>query len=946
MNISIRVSPWLAGVALSAGLVAAPASAQTILYYDFDETGTTAASQGTDTTAVTLRNDAGTATDLHSAEARGVSGAAGDRSFQNTVPSDHGSVASAATNGSRADQADNNAIDALTSFTISGWVKTENWNTLSAKTPRLVFNHDGANNGFNLQFLSGSQGDLRLEVDSLTTPAPLDASSGTAGLYSAKNTWIFFAVRYDGTQTTGNVDFYRGFRNDAEAVAAGASSAAVQLVASASLGCTTCTLNRGAVNQEAVGLVIGNRTGGDRPFDGFLDDIRIDNGLTVLATLETYRAAALDPDPITVQRVSTTSVSGAVQDQNLNNVTVNELSGLAYDPATDRFWAVSDNNDGRLLELDVDFDATGAITSATAVRAVVLSATDDFEGIALPISTPGNVYVSDELSPPGVREFNLTTGALVQSFTIPSVYSTVRANTGFESLARNRNDTEMLTAPQQALTADGVLSTSTTTPTVSRMLRLAVSGPGATPAEQYAYVVEPLHATPINGDGSSLGDVEFLPDGRVLSLERSEANGQIRARIFHVERLGATDVSALGSIAFGGTYTPVGKTLLLSDLFGKVEGIAVGPQLPDGRHAVLLVEDNSGVGNNVLHSLVVDFGAAPPPLDGDGDGVPDITDNCPAVPNADQANTDGDNLGNACDNCPTVVNNNQADGDGDLVGDVCDNCPVTANANQADADGDLVGDVCDNCAATPNANQADADGDLVGDVCDNCVATPNTNQADGDGDLVGDVCDNCVATPNTNQADGDGDLVGDVCDNCVATPNTNQADGDGDLVGDVCDNCVATPNTNQADGDGDQVGDVCDNCVATPNADQADADADLVGDVCDNCAATANADQADADSDLRGNACDNCRDIANNTGPGAQCDSDSDGFGNRCDGDLNGNGFTNAQDTALYRAELGQPSVAPTYNPADLNCSGFVNAQDTALYRTLLGFPPGPGAGP
>ena len=35
--------------------------------------------------------------------------------------------------------------------------------------------------------------------------------------------------------------------------------------------------------------------------------------------------------------------------------------------------------------------------------------------------------------------------------------------------------------------------------------------------------------------------------------------------------------------------------------------------------------------------------------DGDGDGVADATDNCPAVPNADQANADGDDDGDACD---------------------------------------------------------------------------------------------------------------------------------------------------------------------------------------------------------------------------------------------------------------------------------------------------------
>jgi hypothetical protein len=59
---------------------------------------------------------------------------------------------------------------------------------------------------------------------------------------------------------------------------------------------------------------------------------------------------------------------------------------------------------------------------------------------------------------------------------------------------------------------------------------------------------------------------------------------------------------------------------------------------------------------------------------------------------------------------------------------------------------------------------------------------------------------------------------------------------------------------------------------------------------------------------------------------------------------LNNNGATNAQDTTLFREQLGRPSVPPTYNIADLNGNGYVNAQDTVLFRQLLGSPPGPSA--
>ncbi len=59
-----------------------------------------------------------------------------------------------------------------------------------------------------------------------------------------------------------------------------------------------------------------------------------------------------------------------------------------------------------------------------------------------------------------------------------------------------------------------------------------------------------------------------------------------------------------------------------------------------------------------------------------------------------------------------------ADTDGDGVPNVCDNCPDDANGSQADSDGDGQGDACDDC---PSDRENDIDGDGVCDDIDPCI---------------------------------------------------------------------------------------------------------------------------------------------------------------------------------------------------------------------------------
>ena len=97
--------------------------------------------------------------------------------------------------------------------------------------------------------------------------------------------------------------------------------------------------------------------------------------------------------------------------------------------------------------------------------------------------------------------------------------------------------------------------------------------------------------------------------------------------------------------------------------------------------------------NNNCSDLIYDCGE--PLLDVDGDGIPNIDDNCISEANVSQSDNDGDGYGNACDNCIQDFNISQSDSDGDGYGNACDNCYLIFNPEQIDTNNDGIGDACD-----------------------------------------------------------------------------------------------------------------------------------------------------------------------------------------------------------------------------------------------------------
>ena len=334
-----------------------------------------------------------------------------------------------------------------------------------------------------------------------------------------------------------------------------------------------------------------------------------------------------------VQTIPTGTVVGGAE--------VGGLSGLSYNPYTDRFIAITDDSRSvgasRMWSLDLAYDGT-TFSSATALFEVGLKKRDaialpltDAEGIAGNLD--GSFYVSHEglaagtdatySTPPWIYRFNGATGNKEGEVILPVKFlprdssgnsvapsasnqsSGVVSNLSLECLGLTPSKKVIFTANEAALKQDysGVYDNSTNQAqnSESRIVRFS-SVPGSlVSGEEKVYQADQGTLFIFVRRFNTVPDILPVDDsGRMLVMERgltqnNTSLGSYRIRIYEVDfnQPATTDVSGISSLV-GVSYTKLTKTLLWesSTNMDNVEAMCFGRDV-NGFRTLVLASDNN-----------------------------------------------------------------------------------------------------------------------------------------------------------------------------------------------------------------------------------------------------------------------------------------------------------------------------------------------------------------
>lgn len=332
---------------------------------------------------------------------------------------------------------------------------------------------------------------------------------------------------------------------------------------------------------------------------------------------------------ISLEFLGETIVPSALE---VDETPVGGLSGITYSPKDNVFYAVSDDRStkapARFYQFQLDLDPasskpiatkfTGVTTLKNAAGNEYGKGTIDPEGIA--ITPQGTVWIASEGAaidgiPPFIQEHDIKTGKLLRSLRIPDQYiprtddkgnrQGVQNNLAFESLTLNANAARMgatepyrvFTAAENALEQDKNPNPESIEGDRVRFMHYSVQDRRIDLIAEYLYALEDK---PIGGDKLGLAEMISLDgSGRFLSLERRFGLAGFGVKLFQTVFAGSKDTSMLMSIQGLDTVVKPAQKKLVADLstlditLDNLEGMTIGPRLPDGSQSLIMVSDDN-----------------------------------------------------------------------------------------------------------------------------------------------------------------------------------------------------------------------------------------------------------------------------------------------------------------------------------------------------------------
>lgn len=322
---------------------------------------------------------------------------------------------------------------------------------------------------------------------------------------------------------------------------------------------------------------------------------------------------------------------------NLEGTPVGGLSGITYDSKgmsaapskAYRFYALSDdkseNGDARFYSLRLDLTSVDSsnvrlkkvtvegVTSLKKADGQTFSwGTIDPEAIAL--SPRNSVFIASEGVthagiPPFVGEFDLKTGTQRGNLPIPKRYIPNASDEKQQQGVLDNLGFESLTIDPETFSPGGIdpfrLFVATAAPLIQdadpengsklRLLHYVIVDKTPQLVSENLYTLDAVPLSVLN----NLTELVTVGGGQFLSLERSFGLSGYGARIYQVAVGAATDTSRINSFkGISAMVEPVRKKLLL-DLtelgipLYNLEGMTLGPRLPDGSQSLVLVSDDN-----------------------------------------------------------------------------------------------------------------------------------------------------------------------------------------------------------------------------------------------------------------------------------------------------------------------------------------------------------------